>query len=111
MKLDNINIIIALLILISLSIICHIKEWIPNINTNYKKYNNFSNISKYAKLMCPNDNCSKDECTIIHAQIPEELTRNCNKSTNQFNLNNDDIKKYFKQLYITEVIYALNKVY
>ena len=107
MKLDGINIVIALLILISLSVICHLKQWIPS------KMQTFSDVSKYAQLGCPYGSCAKEECRVIHAQLPDELVRGCGADTSPtaFVASNEDIKKYLGQLYMAEVQYALSKKY
>jgi len=77
MKLDGINIALALLILISISVICHLKQWIPSSkNSAY-----FSDISRYARLGCPYGSCAKEECSVIHAQLPDELVRGCGADT------------------------------
>ena len=65
MKLDGINIALALLILISLSVVCHMKQWIPSNSMRQR----FSNISDYARLGCPYGSCAKEECAVIHAQL------------------------------------------
>ena len=104
MKLDGINIVLALLILISLSVVCHLKQWIPNSRISQS----FSNISDYARLGCPYGSCAKEECAVIHAQLPDELVRGCGEDTSptKFIASNEDIKKYLGRLYMAQLNYA-----
>ena len=105
MKLDGINIALALLILISISVICHLKQWIPSSkNSAY-----FSDISRYARLGCPYGSCAKEECSVIHAQLPDELVRGCGADTSPtaFTPSDAEIKAYLKRLYMAEVGYAM----
>ena len=103
MKLDGINIVLALLILISLSVVCHIKQWIPS------RMQSFSDISKYAQLSCPYGSCAKEECSVIHAQLPDELVRGCGADTSPTAqvASDEEIKKYLGRLYMAELQYAI----
>ena len=105
MKLDGINIALALLILISISVICHLKQWIPSS----KKSAYFGDISTYARLGCPYGSCAKEECSVIHAQLPDELVRGCGADTSPtaFTPSDAEIKAYLKRLYMAEIGYAM----
>jgi hypothetical protein len=108
MKLDGINIVLALLILISLSVVCHLKQWIPGTELQP-----FSDISKYARLGCPYGSCAKEECSVIHAQLPDELVRGCGQDTSptNFKMTDEDLKKILGQLYMAQLNYALQHKY
>jgi hypothetical protein len=95
---NNFGIIISLVILISLSVLCHLQNWITPSNsevlinksknsTPVEKLNNaaklkelkenYQTIRDYASFQCNKKNCRNDLCEVIHAELPDELLRSC----------------------------------
>ena len=106
MKLGGINTIIALLILISLSVLCHLQQWIPS-----KSVSMFNDVEKYSKLGCPyyQGKCAKEECSVIKAQLPPELVRECGEDTSRsgFEISPEDLQKIIARLHLANVNYVL----
>lgn len=95
---NNLGLIISLVVLISLSVLCHLQNWITPSNrevinqkarnsssldklNNAKKLKelkeNYQTIQDYANLQCSKKNCRTDLCEVVHPQLPDELVRSC----------------------------------
>jgi hypothetical protein len=111
MKLGDINTILALLILISISVLCHLQQWIPSTSVSM-----FNDINKFSRLGCPyyQGKCAKEECSVIKAQLPLDLVRGCGEDTSpsNFEISPEDLQKIISRLHLANVNYVmLNKKY
>ena len=124
--LNNIGILLALLILISLSIICHVNQWISTsepaitlakINNQKKESFGESTLSPdqlntYTQMQCPNSKCQPNSCQVIPAAIPDELLASCGTGPNPVpTLSDAEIKLYLWYNYLNAAQYAMLRKY
>ena len=127
--LNNTGIVISLVILISLSMLCHFQNWITPSNSevimnkaknsspldklnNAKKLKelkeNYQTIRDYANFQCNKKNCRNDLCEVIHAELPDELLRSCGTGPEGLpKLTNEQLRIFLLYNYLKAGKYAL----
>ena len=94
MKLIKLNIILSLLILISMSLLCHIKQWIPS--------DKFTDIKYYS---CQPQHQQHQYPYHPHAELPDEPSRSCIPTSTSYYISQEDINKYMMNLYRLQANY------
>ncbi len=126
---NNLGVIISLVILISLSVACHLNNWITPSNSEVisqkannssietkmnnaiklsKLKENYKTVKDYASFQCGSKNCQTEECEVVHPQLPDELLRSCGTTPEEKpQLTTEQLRIFLLYNYLKASKYAL----